>query len=286
MDIADDRSRGRWMGFYQTAFFLGAASGAILGGTLTDLLGYHTTMKVHAGLTALGALIALVFLPETRGMIHPGDHATSNQNTSFDNPPLTNRLELATALTLFGVNRIVMAGMLISTFGLFLLERLGDPVQIGGQSFGVTTLTGIGLGSATLISMFAAPIAGTISDRFHNRWRAVSGGLIPGIAGLGLLGIATPLGILIGVPLTASTSGSNQGLATTLVGELGKKNTRSQRLGMLFTIGDLMSALGPLLAYALIPIIQIRGVYILAGSLYALVFFLSLRLALPIRTGS
>jgi MFS family permease len=283
LDIADEENRGRWMGFYQTAFFLGAASGSVLGGTLTDLVGYHSAMRIHAGLTTLGALLAFTFLPETRGAIHTPKPNIDHADESFNNTNFNHRSDLITAITLYGVNRIVMAGMLISTFGLFLMERLGDSVQIGGQHFGVTTLTGIGLGSATLISMFAAPIAGTISDRFHNRWRAVSGGLIPGIAGLALLALATPLGILVGVPLTASTSGSNQGLATTLVGELGQKNTRSRRLGMLFTIGDLMSALGPLLAYALIPIIQIRGVYILAGSLYALVFFLTLRLAFKLK---
>ena len=35
-----------------------------------------------------------------------------------------------------------------------------------------------------------------------------------------------------------------------------------------------------LLAYALIPLIQINGVYILAASLYAIVFLLTLRLAI------
>jgi MFS family permease len=144
----------------------------------------------------------------------------------------------------------------------------------------VATITGIGLGSATLISMFTAPIAGTISDRVHSRWRTVSGGLVPGILGLSLIALGTPLGLLFGIPLTATTSGSNQGLATTLVGEVGQINKRSQRLGVLFTLGDLMSAVGPLLAYALIPVIQIRGVYILAASLYAGTFILTTWLAI------
>jgi MFS family permease len=279
LDIAEEESRGRWMGFYQTAFFLGAASGAILGGTLTDLVGYHNTMRIHAGLTALGGVIALAFLPETRGQIHPTKKSTSLQNDPSNTEMTNHRSDLVTAIALFGVNRIVMAGILISTFGLYLLETFGDPVRIAGRPYGVATLTGIGLGSATLISMFAAPIAGTISDRYHSRWRTVSGGLIPGIFGLALMALGTPLSILFGVPLTASTSGSNQGLATTLVGEIGQRNKRSQRLGVLFTIGDLMSALGPLLAYALIPIIQIRGVYILAASLYAGIFLLTARIA-------
>jgi MFS family permease len=127
-----------------------------------------------------------------------------------------------------------------------------------------------------LISMFSAPISGTISDRIKNRWRTASGGLLPGIAGLSLLAIGSPLTIGLGVPLTAATSGSNQGLSTTLVGELGHVGKRGRRLGGLFTVGDLTSAIGPLLAYALIPIIQLKGVYILAASLYASMFLITL----------
>jgi MFS family permease len=178
-----------------------------------------------------------------------------------------------------------MAGMLISTFGLYLLEKLGDPIKIAGQSYGVATVTGIGLGTATLISMFAAPIAGMISDKFQSRWRTVSGGLVPGIVGLGLLALGTPLSILFGVPLTATTSGSNQGLSTTMVGEVGQVNKRSQRLGLLFTIGDLMSAAGPLLAYAMIPLIQISGVYIMGACLYLAVLFIAIWMSTRLPSG-
>lgn len=280
LDIARLDNRGRWMGFYQIAFFLGAASGSILGGTLTDLVGYHNTMKIHAGIALLGSMIVLIFLPETRKVFRQSQPQPSEQNDSLlPSAPLT-RIQLISAMALHGVNRIVMAGMLISTFGLYLLETFGDTIQIKGQSFGVATITGIGLGSATLISMFSAPLSGAISDHIKNRWRTASGGLLPGIAGLGLLSIGSPLALMMGVPLIATTSGSNQGLATTLVGELGQVDRRGRRLGVLFTVGDLMSAIGPLLAYALIPVIQLRGVYILGASLYASIFLVTLWLSI------
>ena len=280
LDITQPHARGRWMGFYQIAFFMGAASGSILGGSLTDLLGFHKTMQLHAGITLLGAIIVLIFLPETRTGVH--ESASRVASPSISPLPSTpqNRFQLLSAFALHGVNRIVIAGILISTFGLYLLEELGDSIQIAGRTYGVATLTGIVLGSATLISMFSAPLSGTISDRIKNRWRTASGGLIPGITGLGFLAIGSPITMVLGVPLIAATSGSNQGLSTTLVGEIGRIDKRSQRLGMLFTVGDLASALGPMLAYALIPLIQIKGVYILAASLYASVLLLTLSLAI------
>ena len=39
LDISRQDNRGRWVGAYQIAFFLGASGGAILGGLLTDWLG-------------------------------------------------------------------------------------------------------------------------------------------------------------------------------------------------------------------------------------------------------
>ena len=46
------------------------------------------------------------------------------------------------AIGLMGVNRLVVAGMLMSTFGLLLFEQIGDSVQIAGLAVGVATLTG------------------------------------------------------------------------------------------------------------------------------------------------
>jgi MFS family permease len=66
LDISSDLDRGRLMGAYQTWFFLGAGFGALLGGILTDWLGYQIGMLVSAFLTAAGGLVALLFLPETR----------------------------------------------------------------------------------------------------------------------------------------------------------------------------------------------------------------------------
>ena len=42
---------------------------------------------------------------------------------------------------------------------------------------------------------------------------------------------------------------------------------RSRRLGLLFTTGDLGSAIGPLLAFALIPLVGIQNLYLLAALL-------------------
>ena len=107
---------------------------------------------------------------------------------------------------------------------------------------------------------------------------------MPGVAGFSLLAIGAPLATLVGIPLTAITGGSNQGLSTALVGDLGGVGQRGRRLGLLFTIGDLASAIGPPLAYALIPLLGTEGVYLLIAGVFASMFPVALWQAAKART--
>ncbi|MEJ2749180.1 MAG: MFS transporter [Anaerolineae bacterium] len=262
-DIASDGNRGRWIGYYHISFFLGAASGSLLGGLLTDWVGYQGAMGIAAGLTTLGALVALLFLPETRGI---KGRTEIVENTAVSTPKLSSSqtIELSAAVSLLGFNRLVLAGILMSTFGLFLQQLLGETVMVGRWVIGVATLTGLGLGTTALFNMASAPLVGRLSDRVSSRWRVVSGSVAAGMAGFGLLAWGLPLAILFGLPLTSISSGSNQGLSTALVGDLSGSSGRSRSgryLGILFTVGDLGSAIGPPLAYALLPLWGIQGVY-------------------------
>jgi MFS family permease len=286
LDIARDDTRGRWVGVYQVFFYLGAAGGAVLGGFLTDKLGYHQGMNICAGLTFLGAVIAFIFLPETRGLMQKAEKPKpaprppvpkGKESGSRLKPNPTRRTAFAAAAGLYSVNRLVIAGVFSATFGLFLLSRVGDQVQVGGRLLGVATLTGLGLGLCTLISAISAPLIGGFSDRVRNRWRVAAAGLLPGVVGFCLLANKLPMTVLVGVPLIAVTGGSNQGLSTALIGDLGNFRWQSRQLGVMFTAGDLASAVGPLSAYALIPLIGVSNVYLLVAGLLVFVFLVILR---------
>ncbi len=275
LDISQQQNRGRWVGLYQISFFLGTASGAILGGFLTDWLGYHRAMGVGASLSLLGAVIALLFLPETRP-VQLDAPAPDDITPQLAPPPAPRRFELHSAFSLLGANRLAVAGMLLPTFGLFLQTHLGDTVQFASFSLGVASLTGLALGINGLISMVAAPVFGNLSDKTRSRWPVVTGGLLPGIAGFGLLTVALPLAPFAAIPLTAISSGSNQSLSTAIIGDLSGSQQRGRRLGILFTIGDFTSAVGPPLAYALIPWLGITSVYMLCACIFLAMFAVSL----------
>lgn len=270
LDMTSDDDRGKWIGAYQVSFFLGGASGAFLGGALTDLIGYPQTMLFLSALSFLGCIVAALYLPETQRS------SDSSAPPVMQKSALVRPKNFAPAIALLGISRLVVPGILTATLGLFLVQKIGDPIDVGGHRLGVATVTGIGLGLATIISMIAAPVAGLLSDRLGNRWKVVAYGLIPGIFGFALLSGGAPLLITLGIPLIAYASGSNQGLATSITGDEGNA---SRRLGVLFTAGDLTSAIGPLLAYALIPIIGISGVYGIAAALFALMLLIALNMS-------
>jgi MFS family permease len=262
LGTAPVHERGRWVGRYHFFFFLGAALGAALGGVLTDGIGYHEAMMVAAGLQLVGALAALIFLPAGQMVaLRDGQDAHSEEVGEETEEEGNNWGELLSATAVQGVNRLIIAGIMASTLALFLRDMLGESVDIGGVVIGVATVTGILSGARILLGMLFTPAIGSLSDRAGNRWQVVAGGLLPGIAGFVLLAINLPLAMLLGLPLTSITGSSNQSLSTALIGDLGQRRRHGRYLGLLYTVGDLGSAIGPLLAFALLPLWGISGLY-------------------------
>ena len=261
MDVTTAQDRGRWTGLYQTWFFLGAALSALAGGLLTDWLGYSATMWFGAAVTGVGGVIALILLPETRrARPNPGDSPVEEIK-----PRLRANRGLWVAASLQGINRFVIAGVFAATMGLLVQDWLSST----SLTLGVATLTGVLMAGRTLLSIVAAPLAGTASDQLGSRWGVAGWGLAIGIIGMALVAWGEPLAILAGISLGAVAGGSVQALVTALTGDLVSQAQRGRAIGLLHTAGDLGSAIGPPAAYALMPWIGLGGVYLLCAGLFA-----------------
>src|SRR5512142_637007 len=70
LEIAPEALRGRWVGIYQVWFFFGSALGSLLGGVLTDAVGYRQALWIGAAISAVGAFAALVALTDRHGVNH------------------------------------------------------------------------------------------------------------------------------------------------------------------------------------------------------------------------
>jgi MFS family permease len=113
-------------------------------------------------------------------------------------------------------------------------------------------MTGGLLASRTLVSLLGAPLAGVWSDAVGRRWELLALSMAAGAIGVGLMAFPNLVVVIVGTMVGAAASGSIQALSTALAGDLSGGKYQGSNLGILYTTGDLGSAIGPLAAYALL----------------------------------
>lgn len=274
LELAPEGQTGRWVGIYQTWFFLGSTLGSFLGGVLTDAIGYRSGLWVSAGIMAVGALISFAVLEESKTE-HP--RAIQGRNLlGWRWRGISSGLRAAAAAN--GINRLVTAGVVTSTLGLILQANLGtglesSPWQFPAGSFpiGIASLTGGLLAARTTVSLLGAPLAGFWSDASGKRWELLAASLLLGGVGISLMAVEDGRVLAIGLLMGAAASGSIQSLATALVGDLSDKREHGRNMGLFHTVGDLGSAVGPVAAYALLPLIGLPAIYIGSAGLMIIV---------------
>jgi DHA1 family multidrug resistance protein-like MFS transporter len=282
LDIANDHNRGRLTSQYQAWFFIGVGTCGVLGGLFTDIFGFHGGLLVSSGITVLVVLMWLIFLPETRPSSSVSDLPTQIQNIKS----FPWHAALPASITIFAV-RFVHAGVLASTTILWLSSFIGERYSLSWLEIPIATLTGLLVAGRSAISVVGAPITGFISDRLGHRWGLMSAALIMGAIGTWLMG-GTTLGIaLIGVLIASITSGGTQSLAPAIAGDHIGIEYRSRVLSVMYTFGDLASALGPPIALSLISVMPISSIYRMCAILFVLAaLYASWRSAIETRSRS
>lgn len=264
LDISNDDNRGRLSGQYQMWFFLGAGISALLGGVFTDVFGFHRGLLVSGGLTGLGALMWLFLLPETR----PARTAAVNEDGQPATDPFPWGLALRAAIPMFTI-RFVLSGVMMSTTILWLTGFIGDELRLASFVLPIATLTGMFGAFRAMISLVGAPLSGYFSDLAGRRWPVLAAVLAVGMVGAWLMGATLPALALLGAVI-AYTSGSGvQALTPAIIGDRTGKAQRGRALSVIYTMGDLGSALGPPLALALIGVVPIGALYRLCAGLMA-----------------
>ncbi len=275
LDLADEGQRGRLTGRYQMWFFLGAGITALAGGAMTDLWGFRTSLAVSGAITALAVLMWLRYLPETR----PGGLAATTNRVSRRNPvcaggnPVCNafpwRAALAVGLPL-GVVRLVFAGVMVSTAILWLSTFTGESLRLARWTLPIATLTGLFALGRSLVSLVGAPLAGLLSDRTGRRWPLLAGALALAAGGAWLMGGGIGAA-LAGACLAWIAAGAAQGLAPAIVGDRVAADQRGRAISVIYTLGDLGSAIGPPLALGLAGQLSIGVIYRLCAGLLGLI---------------
>jgi len=275
LDWSTSAERGRMTGFYQVSYMVGLAISPILGGALTDAMGFRTAVRICAAVSAIGLAVAFVALPEVRppaadhpattGQLSPcrwlGDLAETVRQTD-------RRLFLAGYIYL--IVFFVGNGVLMSTVSLYLGQRWGTSITLGGVAIGVASLAGMMLALRALIGILGGPVAGVLSDRLGNRWPVIRVGILLGVSGFVLLAVARGAwAIPAGVALVSLSMGALVAVIAAVVGDLTAGSRSGIAMGGMATAGDIGSAAGPLFAYAFASALDLRWVYLSCAVLLA-----------------
>jgi MFS family permease len=287
LDLAGEQNRGRLSARLQMWFFVGGGVAFLAGGAFTDLLGYRQGLLASAVCSAAGLLLWLLRLPETRAKVEPAGRqsnvaatpAISDRSPAWAFPW---RQALPASIPIFAI-RLVFAGVMASTTILWLSAFVGRQLQLGPLLLPLATLTGAFSSLRLGTSVAGAPLGGWLSDRLRRRWAVIAASLLLSAAGVAVMAATRGLSAILGALVASLAAGGAQALAPALAGDQMRPEQRSRGLSVIYSVGDLGSALGPPMALGLLPRLQISGVYLLsaaallAGALHALALAVSER---------
>jgi MFS family permease len=275
LDWSTDDDRGRMTGFHQVSYMLGLSISPIMGGALTDALGFRPALRICALVSSVGLAVALVALPETRPASangrRPGGAGSAQPSLARlvgEVRGVDRRVLLVGYIYL--VIFFVSNGVLMSTVSLFLAQRWGTSISLGAAVIGVSSLAGVMLALRASLGILSGPVAGVLSDRLGNRWPVARGAILVGALGFVLLTLPAGIWIVpVGVCLVALSAGALIAVLAALVGDLTAGNRSGLTMGLMATAGDIGSATGPLLAYALAVTVSLRWVYLFCALVLA-----------------
>lgn len=136
-------------------------------------------------------------------------------------------------------------------------------MSLGGSVVGVASLTGGMLALRAVSGMVAGPISGLVSDRLGDRWSVVRGGILLGCGGFVILAFLGGVGAVpLGVAMVSLSAGAMLTALAALVGDHAAGQRQGVMMGALATAGDMGSAVGPPLAYALAVAVDLSWLYL------------------------
>jgi MFS family permease len=274
LDIANHTNRGRFVGRLQMWGFIGQGTSALVGGLLTDTLGYHSAFYVFAALSLLMGVAWWLFLPETRRehrVLTPPPDLLPEFREGEKNHALENMVQqirrskasLVVAVWVMLLNWLIFLGGLGAILSLLLQQRVESIVALA-------TFTGALSAGTQVLGLLTAPLSGWLSDRLRNRWALVVAAVVVGTGCILALVNGTGMTVVIAALVSGIVTSVLQTQAVTIAGDYARENRQGRIIGVLNTAGDIGSAAGPYLAFLLLPIIGLSGIFTLLAALLLL----------------
>jgi MFS family permease len=249
-DISPHGKEGTWMGYYTASFFTAFAVGPLLGGILGDRLGPSAAFYTMSGLTFLGFLVSLVFLPEVKNR---------QARSTMPRPSFAKMGQSGIVRGLFSYRLGTEMGWGI--FFCFLPIITG--INLGMSS----TQTGVLLTANMLITSVLMIPFGRLTDRFDRRWMVIIGGAM-GFIQMAFTGFATEFWQLLVLVSFGGIGGAITSPAgSALSVEEGRKFGMATTITVITMAMSIGVAVGPIAGGALADVSDVVSAFYFAAAL-------------------
>lgn len=284
VDCTTAENRGKYMGVLNSWYLVGIAGGSLAGGMLADQLGFELAMLICGGLTLLGLLAAVVWVPETKltqpAPISAAEAPPVERTLARISRQLKQAPGFGIILMIYMINQFAGEGVALSMLSYLLKERFGRGFDIGMVVVGAASLSGLLLALRYVTSALLAPRIGTVSDRHdpQRRW-TIFAGLAAGVISLLMIGYGRHLAVIVaGMVLNAFSGSAMMTALAAAVADRSTANSQGNMIGLYATAGDIGSALGPMMGYWLLNFRPVNDVFLLCAILFIGSFLLLPRL--------
>jgi MFS family permease len=230
MDLTPEGKEGRYMGYLNTAIFLGYGTGPLLGGLLYERYSTSTAFYGMSALIIISLILTVILVPDDQSI-----KSNSPKPRVSLRKILTNR-----KLTGSFVYRMINAlgrGTIMVFLPLYAIQLLG----ISGTLVGLILSIGV-----FTTGLFQTPM-GTLADRYNKTILLVTGGLISSAGYFYMTQTTTTLQLFIARIIISMGGALSIPALTAIVAEEGKKLGTGSTMGVYATSMSLGQIIGPTL---------------------------------------
>jgi len=247
-DIAPWGEEGKWMGYFNTAFFAGLGLGPLMGGALSEHFGMSVAFYTMGALNLAAFLIAIVLLPDNRV------ERTATQVLSFK---IMGASSIIKGLFSFRMTNALIWGAFIAFLPIFATTY----IELS------PTLTGMLLAVSILLLSSLQIYSGKVADRFNRRTLVIIGSLVS-LTFLALIPLTHSFWPLLGLcALTGLGSAISLPAALALTVEEGRKFGMGSTMAMFTMAMSIGMVIGPVVGGMMVDWVSINSVFYFAAGM-------------------
>jgi DHA1 family multidrug resistance protein-like MFS transporter len=262
VSVVPKQNSGAALGSLQTAIFLGSTLGPLLGGVVSDTLGYRPSFWITGALLFLSGVLVSFYVHED---FHPADGMARSK-----------RLDLWQA----GQFLFASGGALAAVFVARILLRTGTQVispmlplfvqSLVPAEAHIATVTGIIAGASAVGSAIGSPLIGQWGDKMGHRRLLVASGLAATVFYVPQAFVHHPNWLILWQLLTGLAIGGTLSTLTALLIQFSPPGREGIIIGLDSSMSALAGAIGPMVGASIAASVGLRAPFILSAGILGL----------------